>query len=263
MPPSNRGDRASMATAWKPAFLARPGRAVRVQRGQHPAVVVRRAADQVVVRRVAPVPAQPVDVGLETAAGADHRPGAAATPSPVTAPPVHRSPSMHQVLDRHAVAHRHAQPGQRPVVRVDQRLAAAQEEPVGPAQVQRAGQRRLPAHPVPGHPGRHGLRFAHGQLGQLLVARPGADAAQVPPQLGEQVACPGCRRPTSRARSGCSGCAGCCRRAARPARGPGAGHPTGASRPAVRAAASPALPPPITTTSHGLVLVRGQPGLPR
>ena len=72
-------------------FLARAGGPVGVQRGQDPAVVVPRAADEVVVRGVAPVPAQPGDVGLEAAAGGHHRPGAdhavgreqAGAPSPI------------------------------------------------------------------------------------------------------------------------------------------------------------------------------------
>jgi len=158
---------------------------VGVQRGEDPAVVVPRPADEVVVRGVAPVPAQPGDVGLEAAAGGHDRPGADhAVGGEQAGAPVARHD---QVLDRGAVAGGDPHPLGGPVVGVDQRLPPAEKEAVGPAEVQRAGQRRLPLDPVGAHPARDGLGLPHRQLGQPLVARAGADAAQVPPQLGERV----------------------------------------------------------------------------
>ena len=73
------------------------------------------------------------------------------------------------------------------MVGVDQCFPAAKEEPVRPPEVQGSGQRRLPVDPVLGHPRRDLCGPAHGELGELLVARPLADRAQIPPHLVEGI----------------------------------------------------------------------------
>jgi hypothetical protein len=117
------------------------------QRGEHHAVVVRGAADREIVDGVAPVTPQPLEIRLESP-GSDHdRPAAhdlatfaAADDDPLDVPPGHE-----HILHGRLVVHRHAATPAGLVVRVQQRLAAAQEESVRARQRQRAPQRRLPS----------------------------------------------------------------------------------------------------------------------
>ena len=125
---------------------------------QHRAVVERRAADREVVGGRAPALREPVDVGLE-AAGREHdRVGLEPLPLAARlhddrAAPVAVDLQVHQPR---VVADRDARRGEGPVVGVDERLAATEEEPVGARQAERAAQRRLPARAVLGHPGPDG-----------------------------------------------------------------------------------------------------------
>ena len=110
MPPSNRGDRASTATAWKPRSsprVAAPARTAR--RSTVPSLYA--GPRMMSCRRRRPSTVEPLDVGLEAAAGADHGAGRdrAAAP-PRRSPSVHRSPAEFQVLDGAVVPDGHAAP---------------------------------------------------------------------------------------------------------------------------------------------------------
>ena len=80
------------------------------------------------------------------------------------------SPSKPQVDDFGLVADIDPSGRRSPVVRVDECLAATEEEAVGPGQVQGPAQRRLPPDPVIRHPARKRHRLRHEQLDQR---RPG------------------------------------------------------------------------------------------
>ena len=74
-----------------------------------------------------------------------------------------------QVHDAGVVADLDAQISRGLVVVVDQRFAAAEEETIGTVQVERAGQRLLPAHAMLCHPRHDAHRLVHGHAGEVRV----------------------------------------------------------------------------------------------
>jgi hypothetical protein len=162
--------------------------ALRDQVLQQHTLVEARAADQEAVGRpltalvAAPGLPQPADVGLEAAAG--HHAGAGLDAFAADQPRCDETAAgQFQLLHRAVVAHAHPQRLCAAVVGVDQRLASAHEERVGTAQVQRARQRRLEAHPVPAHPVAAARRLADHLPRQRLVGLAGGDLQQVLPEL--------------------------------------------------------------------------------
>ena len=81
------------------------------------------------------------------------------------------------------VHHMHAEALGAGVERVQQRLAAAEEEGVGAGQVERAGQARLEADAAALQERQRVLRHADGHAGEPLVGLAGGDAQQVVPVL--------------------------------------------------------------------------------
>ena len=122
-------------------------------------------------------------------------------------------------VHRRVVADLHAQRRGAAVVRVDERLAAAHEERVRAAQVQRARQRRLEAHAVPVHP-----RAARAPTSRMTrrasrsSVAPARDLEQVLPELLLRVGVGQHVLAAHRACSAGCACAPSCRRATRAAR---------------------------------------------
>ena len=161
------------------------GHALLEQDAQDAALVVRRAAHDEVVGHLSPALPEPGDVGLEPARGRHERPRLHLDALPVVPRRRRAETAVAQleVLDLRIVGDRDAEVFRRAVVGVDERLAAAEEERVGPAQVQRARERRLEPHSVPGHPWPEVRGGADGEPGQGLVRLPAGDALQVVPEF--------------------------------------------------------------------------------
>ena len=154
---------------------------------QHHAGVEAGAADQEVVGGpfaalvLSPCLPKPLQVGFEAAGGDD---AGAGFDSPAGGMGGAKD-AVHDLepRDRGVVADLHAERFGAAVVGIEQRLAAAQEEGVGAAQVQRARQRTLEAHAVPAHPAPAQRRFADREPCQCLVGDPAGDLEQVLPVL--------------------------------------------------------------------------------
>jgi hypothetical protein len=151
------------------------------QGAQHHAHVVAGAANEEVVGRRSPGFAQPVEVGLEAAAG-DHA-GAGADGLALAQRRLEDALAQAQAAHLGLVAHLHAQRLRAAVVGIDERLAAPQEEGIGAAQVQGARERLLEAHPVAAHPVAAARGIADGDPGHRLVGEPAGDLEQVLPVL--------------------------------------------------------------------------------
>ena len=128
------------------------GHALGQQALQHAAFGIGRAADQEVLGGGAPTLLQPLDIGLKSAGRCDHYLGAD--------------------LEREALAGHgqlvhdvDAEPLGMGIERVQQRLAATEEEGVGAGQVERAGQRRLEHDAAALQEWQRLLRHADGQPG--------------------------------------------------------------------------------------------------
>jgi hypothetical protein len=160
-------------------------RALFQQRLQHAAHVVRRAAHEEVVRGRAPRLAQPREVRFEPAARHHH---AFRRDAVLHALAHHRrereaAVAKLQVRDFRLVRHLDAERLRRSVIRVDQRLAPAEEERVGAPEVQRAAEGRLETHAVTDHP-RQVLRgIAYGAPREALIGEAAGDLEQVVPVL--------------------------------------------------------------------------------
>ena len=227
-------------------------------RAQRRAGVVRRAADDEVVGRVAPGLLQPREVRLEAAAGEDERLCADGLVrlKPDTTTVVRLKPDTTKYTIAHVdrddlgvVEHVDAHPLRCRVVGVHQRFAAAEKERVRPRQVQRASQGRLKADAVLGHPLGARLRSADQQSRQRLVGLVRVDAQQIGVELvlGIRPGEHGRRRVVRAAQVPRVAAVA----AAKLARGTFERRSTRApaSR-AVSAAHSAAFPPPTTTTSY-------------
>ena len=159
------------------------------QHAQHRSPVVRRAANDEPVHGIAPGLAQPVEVRLETA-GRHHHGAGVDTDSVSVDADLHRPAGRAVDVQPHhlgVVGDVQAQAVGQRVVRVEQRLAAAQEEEIRPFQVQRATKRRLKAHPASAHPRAAGRRLANGQAGQRLVDLGTRHAPQVVEELALRI----------------------------------------------------------------------------
>jgi hypothetical protein len=164
MPPSNIGERPSTAIAWKPRGLPRASAPASSRcRRRRPSFQVRLVASRGDDDRPRGHRG-PLARRLH-----DHRVAAAV-----------RQPQLH---DRAVVAHLDAEATRRLVLDVHQRLAAAQEEAVGARQLQRAPQRRLPAHALPGQPVGHLARALDREPGKLQVQLAAGDRHQVGQEL--------------------------------------------------------------------------------
>ncbi len=187
MPPSNLGARASIATAWH--WVGSTDRVDAVRRIsilQHVAVVVGRAADQEVLRDLAPALLQPVDVGLE-AAGCGHQlreRGWSRSPSGCAASRSGNSRSRYGASTTWAIVQKFdAQPLGGEVERVEHRPAAAQEEGVGAAEAERAAERRLETHALLAEPAEDRLRLGDQRGGRAARRCCPGDPQQVVPEL--------------------------------------------------------------------------------
>ena len=190
------------------------------QLAQHEALVVRGAADQEVVGRLAPDLAEPFEIRFEPAGcGHEGLRGDLALDATLLDGCRYEAAVAHvEVDDLAVVCDPDAQTLGGVVVRIDQRLASAEEEGVGPRDVQRAGHCGLESHTVPRHPSPAIRGGADDDAGQLLVGLATRDLDQVAPVLVLGI---GTDRERPRGRRACSagcGCAGCCRRGTRAAR---------------------------------------------
>ena len=151
------------------------------QRGEQRAVIVRRAANNKIVGRVAPMPLQPFDIRFVAAGRNDH--GARANQlSPIFVFEPHRLEPIvldDQIFHQRVVAHVNSHARRRQVIRVQQRLAASEKPAIRSPQMQRARERLLPVHPVRAHPSGKRARFANGQLGEIEIRGPARHADQI------------------------------------------------------------------------------------
>src|SRR6266849_506215 len=155
------------------------------QRPQHSALVVGSAADDEVLRHLAPALFEPGNVRLEATGGSDHR----ARPYPMrSAAPRHQRGGELAVVDLEVrdfclVSDPCSEGLRRAVVRVDQRLATSEEKSIGSAQVKRSLERWLKAHTVSRHPLAEICGAADGESRERLVGLAGSDAPKVLPEL--------------------------------------------------------------------------------
>ena len=133
------------------------GHAAVKQQPQHLAAVIGRAADQEVLGCSTPGLFQPVDIGLEPAGRRDQRAGGDGLAFPTLGDRRGAEPAAVDVEidDRRLVKDFDAQRLRGPIKRVEHRPAAAQEEGIGPAEAERAAQRRLEPHALVCDPAQH------------------------------------------------------------------------------------------------------------
>src|SRR5262249_7408715 len=163
--------------------------AVVEEHAQDASLVVRSAAHDEVVGHLAPALLEPGNVRLESAGGGHERlcPHLDALAALARDRAAEAAVAQLEVLDLGIVGDGDAEMLRRAVVRVDERLAAAEEERVGAAQVEGARERRLEPHAVLGHPGAQIRRSADGEPGERLVRLPAGDAPEVVPEFLLQV----------------------------------------------------------------------------
>ncbi len=125
------------------------------QQFQHSTLVVGRAADDEIVRCLAPIFPQPVNIGLKAAGSGDEAMGLNAVRCAIVPDGGGNEPTIvnFQTGDRRVIDDRDTEPFGGPVERVHQRLAAAEIEGVGARQTERAAERGLKANAVRGQPG--------------------------------------------------------------------------------------------------------------
>ena len=168
-----------MALGWIAGGL---GAAVH-QQAQHPAIVVRGAANQEVVRGVAPDLSQPLEVRLESAGRRDERLRAHLLGAAV---PRHERRGESPVADVQTghpgvVFDRDAETRGGAIVRVHQILAAAKEEGIGAREMERAAKRWLKAGAVAGHPVAAGGRLADDDARQRFVGPSAGHSGDIVP----------------------------------------------------------------------------------
>ena len=151
--------------------IAGLGDAAVEQHFQHRAAVVRRAADQEVVRRRPPVLLEPLDVRLKPAAGRDQRCGAHRM---TRAALLNGRGEKHAIVDLEIdhlrlIGDLDAERLGGQIERVEHRAPAAEEERVGAAEAQGAAERRLIAHALLRQPVEHGLGLGDHVARQRLV----------------------------------------------------------------------------------------------
>ncbi|OIQ67234.1 hypothetical protein GALL_511900 [mine drainage metagenome] len=152
---------------------------------QDRAAIVGCAADQEIVGGLAPILLEPFDVGLETAGSCNKRrsgDGGAATAL------LQRGRQKHavgdfQIEDFRVVEDLDAKLLGGQIERVQHRPAAAEEERVGPAEAERAAERRLPAHALFDDPVQDVLGLPDHVARKLLVGLAAGDAEQVFPEF--------------------------------------------------------------------------------
>ena len=148
---------------------------------QHSAGVVRRAADDEVLRRISPDLREPLEVRLEAARGKDHR---ASTDLHVATSHANRRGLEPSIANRQAdhvgvIDDTDAEPLGRGVGAVHQRLSASQEERVGPPEVQRAPERGLKANAEAAHSPRRVRRRANHHSSKRDIGDAARDAQDV------------------------------------------------------------------------------------
>ncbi len=153
---------------------------------QHHTLRIGRAANDEVCRGIAPIFAQPGDVGLKSAGG-DHdglwpQQGGDAISDDQDLP--NHAADQAKRADLGIVGNAHAEAFSSGVIGVQEGFAAAQEERIGAGETQRAGQRRLKVRAMSLHPGQQLRRGADSEARQVFVGLAMGDAEQVLPIIG-------------------------------------------------------------------------------
>src|SRR5713101_3951425 len=149
--------------------------------GKQHSVVVWCAADDEIVRRVSPVLLEPFDVGFVAPGGHHNRAGPDELFGFSALEPYALASAIFNdnVLNHGVVTNADSHATRRLIVGIQKRLSSSEEPSVGSSQVERTGERLLPAHTVRAHPLGKLARFSHRQLGEIEIGRLAGHANKV------------------------------------------------------------------------------------
>ena len=165
----------------KSPWIADRFRAFLQESGKQHSVVIRCAANDEIVRRVSPVFLEPLNVGFVPSGGHDNRAAPDELFSVSVFEPHTLEPAIFddEVLNHGVVTDPDSHAARRLIIGIQKCLSSSEEPAVGASQVQRAGKRLLPIHPMRAHPFGKLARFAHRQFGEIQIGRSASYADEV------------------------------------------------------------------------------------